>query len=89
MVIVHVTQLFLAAPALSCFTQMMSHPPANRDMSGPGRIFMTLAGKGGCQENKNQASNLLDLKKVPLHFVGSMGVWRCPPIKPKSLGGQP
>lgn len=63
--------------------------PTIRHVLGPGHIFMTLAGKGGCQENKNQASNLPDLKKAPLRFVGSMGVWRCPPIKPKSLGSQP
>lgn len=93
MVRVHVTQLLLAAAALSRCTQMMPPTPCQSnsvrpaDASGTCRDlvipFMTLAGKDGCQESKNQAVDLPDLKKAPLRFVGSMEVWRFPPINLK------
>lgn len=82
MVRVHITQLLLAAPALSHCTQMVPPPlrqsnsvrPADasgmhRDMGIP---FMTLAGNGVCQESENQTIDLPDLKK---HHHISLKVW--------------
>lgn len=83
MVRVHVTQLLLAAPALSHCTQMVLPPPCQSnivrpaDASGMRRDlvmpFMTLSAKDVCQESENQTVDLPDLKKTPRYFIGSMG----------------
>lgn len=84
MVRVHVTQLPLAASALSQCTQMVLPPPCQSnivrpaDASGMRRDlvmpFRTLSAKDVCQESENQSVDLPDLKKnTPLCFIGSMG----------------
>lgn len=83
MVRVHVTQLLLAAPALSHCTQMVLPPPCQSNIVSPADAsgmrrdlvmpFMTLSAKDVCQESENQTVDLPDLKKTPQCFIGKYG----------------
>lgn len=50
--------------------------------------FMTVAGTERCQESKNQAIDLPDLKKAPLHFFWKYGSLEVPPTAESDLSLQ-
>lgn len=79
----HITQLLLAAPALSLCTCLVPTTPCQSDSvmpadaSGVCRIlvicFMTLAGKDVCQASENQTIDLPDLEDSTTAFHWKFG----------------